>query len=192
MANDVMYQRQPRESSFIKSAMGSDSPANSILESLRVDGFVVISNLTPPSFLTPLREAAARAISKARDETENGWPHVYDIPQGLPYSRLTGPINSRIVGKQFPPWPKGVREDVWGVQHIMHPDLHEPVFSQWYGSQAVLDVVTTILGCTEDDLQHGNFQLRSTKGAMLTRILSRALRLASEPFEDTLLSRLAP
>jgi len=33
------------------------------------------------------------------------------------------------------------------------------VFSQWYGSSALIDVVKTILGCTEDELQLGTFFL---------------------------------
>jgi len=55
-----------------------------------------------------------------------------------------------VLGKQFPPWPKDMREDVWGV-HIMG----ERVFAEWYGSQPVLAAVTTVLGCGEEELQFG-------------------------------------
>lgn len=41
------------------------------------------------------------------------------------------------------------------MQHIMHPDLGERVFAEWYGSQPVLDAVTTILGCGAKELQLG-------------------------------------
>jgi hypothetical protein len=52
-------------------------PIYNIVESLRVDGYVIIPNLVPEPLLQPLREAAARAVIKARDEAQNGWPHVY-------------------------------------------------------------------------------------------------------------------
>ena len=138
-----VYSRIPRVNpsplpSPHNTAMSSPSPKNSILDSLRADGYVIIPNLIPQQLLEPLREAAARAVARARDEmTENGWPHV------------------RVVGKQFPPWPKGAREDVWGVQHIMHPALREPVFSSWYGLPALIQTVTNILECHEDQLQLG-------------------------------------
>ncbi|KAI5858970.1 hypothetical protein BZA05DRAFT_382972 [Tricharina praecox] len=112
-----------------------------ILGSLETYGYVIIPDLIPPPLLGPLREASSRVIARARDESDAGWPHV------------------RVVGKQFPPWPKDVREDVWGVQHIMHPDLGERVFAEWYGSQPVLDAVTTILGCGAKELQLELFNL---------------------------------
>jgi hypothetical protein len=59
----------------------------------------------------------------------------------------------RMVGKQFPPWVDG--DDVWGVQNIMHPDLHKPVFAQWYGSDDLLDVSAALMGVTRDDMQFG-------------------------------------
>ncbi|KAJ7141204.1 hypothetical protein C8R44DRAFT_762930 [Mycena epipterygia] len=40
----------------------------------------------------------------------------------------------------------------------MHPDLEEPVFSQWYTSTAVINVVQTLLGC-DDQLQMELFNL---------------------------------
>jgi hypothetical protein len=49
----------------------------------------------------------------------------------------------RLVGTQFPPWNEGT--DVWGVQHMMHPDLNEPVFAEWYGSP---DAFKYESGCT--------------------------------------------
>jgi hypothetical protein len=53
------------------------SSVNSIVESLKVDGYVIVDTLIPEPLLEPLREAAARAVARARDETEKGWPHVY-------------------------------------------------------------------------------------------------------------------
>ncbi|GAO50192.1 hypothetical protein SAICODRAFT_85253 [Saitoella complicata NRRL Y-17804] len=111
------------------------SPEEKILTALDNDGFVVVPGLIPPNLLEPLRESAKRAIDRARDDSAVSWDHV------------------RLVGKQFPPWPKRVREDVWGVQHIMKPEMNEHVFVSWYASEALIKIVKTILGCQEEELQ---------------------------------------
>jgi len=64
----------------------------------------------------------------------------------------------RVVGVQFPPWGEEA-EDVWGVQHVMHPDLNEPVFAQWYASDKLLGVVKELLEVKEEELQLELFNL---------------------------------
>lgn len=64
----------------------------------------------------------------------------------------------RAVGKQFPPFPTD-RDDIWGVQHLMHPDLHEPIFLEWYTSPELLATVCEIIGAKQDDLQLELFNL---------------------------------
>jgi hypothetical protein len=51
--------------------------AEQILQSLHRDGYVVIADLIPNDLLEPIKAAAARTISKGRDEGSGGWPHVY-------------------------------------------------------------------------------------------------------------------
>jgi hypothetical protein len=63
----------------------------------------------------------------------------------------------RLVGTQFPPWTEGT--DVWGVQHMMHPDLKEPVFAEWYGSEKLLAAVEQLLHTKHEDLQLGKLCL---------------------------------
>lgn len=63
-------------------------------------------------------------------------------------------ILRRLVGTQFPPWTEGT--DVWGVQHMIHPDLKEKVFAEWYGSPKLLEAVEQLLHTKHDDLQLGN------------------------------------
>lgn len=58
-----------------------------------------------------------------------------------------------MVGKQFPPWTEG--DDVWGVQNIMHPDLGEGVFREWYGSETMLQVSQALMECKREDMQFG-------------------------------------
>ena len=63
-------------------------------------GYVTIPGLIPTGLDRPLREAAKRVIAS----TGLGeWPR------------------RRMVGKQFPPFDND-NPDLWGVQHLVHPD----------------------------------------------------------------------
>jgi hypothetical protein len=97
------------------------------------DGYVFVPGLIGGSELQVLRDACDRVVAKTR---AGEWPH------------------RRIVGKQFPPFV-GDEPDSWGVQHIMHPDLHEPAFVRWYGSEGVVGAAMSLLACKEDELQMG-------------------------------------
>ncbi|KAJ7933858.1 hypothetical protein B0H13DRAFT_1952286 [Mycena leptocephala] len=101
------------------------------------DGFVIIPGLVSPEDFPRLERACADVISRTR---QGSWPH------------------RRTVGKQFPPYDSK-NPDSWGVQHVMHPDLGQPVFSQWYTSTAVINAVQTLMGCEEDQLQMELFNL---------------------------------
>ncbi|KAH7333575.1 hypothetical protein B0J17DRAFT_675907 [Rhizoctonia solani] len=101
------------------------------------EGYVFVPGLIDDSQLPTLREACDRVVAKTR---VGEWPH------------------RRIVGKQFPPFV-GSEPDSWGVQHIMHPDLHEPIFVHWYGSEGVVGAATSLLGCEEDQVQMELFNL---------------------------------
>ena len=97
-------------------------------------GYVIVPGLIPTELDTPLREATERVISKTR---LGEWPH------------------RRTVGKQFPPFDNN-NPDSWGVQHLMHPDLGEPVFAEWYASEALVQTICELLDCKEDKLQMGS------------------------------------
>jgi hypothetical protein len=101
---------------------------------LEEDGYVVIDDFIPQEMIQPLREACERVTQLARS---NQWPH------------------RRLVGKQFPPWTHG--NDVWGVQHLLHPALKEPIFAQWIASEHVLNTVCELLNVKENELQLGMF-----------------------------------
>lgn len=96
-------------------------------------GYVVVSGLLDPENKRALEGACERIIARTRAGL---WPH------------------RRTVGKQFPPYGDE-NPDSWGVQHVMHPDLGEPAFVQWYTSSKLLAVVMELLGCEETDLQMG-------------------------------------
>lgn len=105
------------------------------LDALRRDGFVKIPSLLPPQTLLALREASAYITQRARG---GEWPHIRTVP------------------KQFPPWgsssPPDEEGGIWGVQHLLHPDLPgRDLFAEVYFSDAVLDVVKELLGGVSDD-----------------------------------------
>ena len=114
----------------------STAPSFALIDRIQVEG------LLEEPWLTKLREATERVLERARAGPDDPlrWKYV------------------RAVGKQFPPFPTD-RDDIWGVQHLMHPDLHEPIFLDWYTSPKLIAAVCEIIGATEDDLQLELFNL---------------------------------
>jgi len=100
-------------------------------------GFVVVPNLVPPELKIQLEAACDRVISLTRS---GSWAH------------------RRTVGKQFPPFDND-NPDSWGVQHLMHPDLGEPIFSDWYTSDPLLRTICDLMECEDDRLQMELFNL---------------------------------
>jgi hypothetical protein len=96
-------------------------------------GYVIVPDLIPPEQFAELEKACDRVISLTRS---GSWKH------------------RRTFGKQFPPWDDD-NPDSWGVQHLMHPDLNEPIFARWYASDALLQVCKELLDCEENNLQMG-------------------------------------
>ena len=98
------------------------------LESLQRDGFVIVRQCLMPMDprFTSLRNAATEATRLART---GKWPYFRTVP------------------KQFPPWPNTATEGgIWGVQHLLHPDLAgREEFARFYFSDNVLGVVEELL-----------------------------------------------
>lgn len=102
------------------------------LAALERDGFVVVPKVVAGEKLEALRAAASKATALARAGT---WPHV------------------RTVGKQFPPWEARADTGIWGVQHLMNPELAgSELFTQFYFSEAPLSIVKELLQCGDDQL----------------------------------------
>lgn len=113
--------------------------ATSLLTTLNRDGYLLVPSILAPSELHTLRSACDQVTSIART---GQWPHIRTLP------------------KQFPPWPSDPSNGIWGVQHLMHPDLpHHGLFSSNYFSNAVVDIVKTLLQCEEEDLVMELFNL---------------------------------
>lgn len=105
-------------------------------------GFVVVQDLIAASEFASLQDACARVVGKTRQAQ---WMH------------------RRTVGQQFPPFDEKEDVDVWGVQHVMHPELGESAFLKWYTSDNLVQVVAELLGCKEGDLQMGkDFDLQES------------------------------
>lgn len=100
-------------------------------------GYVIVRGLLTHSEHADLLAATERVTARTRS---GSWTHA------------------RVVGKQFPPY--GAGDDVWGVQHAMHPALGEPAFARWYAGDAVRGAAKTLLGCQDDHLQMGGLRLR--------------------------------
>lgn len=96
-------------------------------------GYVIVPDLIPQDDWSALVDACDRVVERTR---AGNWPH------------------RRVVGKQFPPYGDD-HPDSWGVQHVMHPDLKEPIFAKWYTSTDLLSAVTNLLGCSGEELQMG-------------------------------------
>lgn len=118
--------------------------ADTLLDRLNRDGFVVIPGAVAPDQLAVLRAATADVTALAR---AGRWPSVRTLP------------------KQFPPWPRNspdvAREHgIWGVQGLMHPDLpHSATFVATYFSDAVVGPTRELLRCSDDELVMELFNL---------------------------------
>jgi hypothetical protein len=113
----------------------SNMPTSAELkEHYDIHGYVIIPGLLTPSDHADLLAATNRVVARTRS---GSWPHA------------------RVVGKQFPPY--GIGDDIWVVQHAMHPALEEPIFAQWYAGDAVHGAAKTLLGCQDEELQMGGF-----------------------------------
>lgn len=109
------------------------------VEQFEAQGFCVHDGLVLPSELKSLQEAAARATARAR---EGKWQH------GI-----------RTAASPFPPYEQDPTKDVWAVHMLCHPDMGEPVFLDWYGSDAVRAACAALLHVQPGEMQmeHINF-----------------------------------
>lgn len=110
----------------------SSPPLSPHLSKLAQDGYVVVKAIVDHDKLEALRASSSKATSLAR---RGAWPHV------------------RTVGKQFPPWDPSVEKGIWGVQHLMNPELPDSdLFTSLYFSEEILSIVRELLQCDDDQL----------------------------------------
>lgn len=111
--------------------MSNETP---YLDALQRDGYVVVPNLLDKHMLLGQKAACKYLTDSAR---QGRWPFVRTVP------------------KQYPPWPKfekGDHHNIWGVQHLLHPDMTvRDTFAELYFSNEVLDVVKELVGLKHDE-----------------------------------------
>ena len=97
-----------------------------------LEGYVLIPSILPPDQIRDLRYACDLVQSMAYS---GKWPHVRTLP------------------KQFPPWSSDTSNGIWGIQHLMHPELpmHD-LFAVSYFSDSIIEPVKRLLSCSEDEL----------------------------------------
>jgi hypothetical protein len=101
-----------------------------IREDLERDGFVLIPSALPSADVAALRQACHHITDLAR---AGQWPYIRTLP------------------KQFPPWSSDPSHGIWGVQHLMHPDMPgQQLFAASYFADAVVEPVKQIIGCEGD------------------------------------------
>jgi hypothetical protein len=124
----------------------SNGKISSHLANLQRDGFVIVPSLLPYHLLVALQAASKYTTERAR---LGKWPSVRTVP------------------KQYPPWkPFQPSDNIWGVQHLLHPDMWvRDVFAEVYFSDPVLNVVKELLGNVGDgDLVMELFNLLVSPG----------------------------
>lgn len=112
--------------------MASAIPSSEDLRTaLDRDGFVCIPGAFSGEELEKFRAAARHTTELAR---AGKWPHLRTLP------------------KQFPPWTDP-SQGIWGVQHLLHPDMPDrKVFAESYFNDTLLEAITKLLQCSKDDL----------------------------------------
>ncbi|KAJ7933861.1 hypothetical protein B0H13DRAFT_1952305 [Mycena leptocephala] len=102
--------------------------------------------------------AALDATRRRTQFEEDGFVIIPGLVSPEEFPRLERACADVICRTRQGSWPhRCTNPDSWGVQHVMHPDLDQPVFSQWYTSTAVINAVQTLMGCEEDQLKMGWF-----------------------------------
>jgi len=104
-----------------------------LLSQLQDKGYVVIPSLVGLQSLSRLYTAASNTTELARS---GKWPFIRTMP------------------KQFPPWPSTPPPaGIWGVQHLMHPDLPDnETFAESYFDPKLLSIIKNLLSCEENEL----------------------------------------
>ncbi|OGG48975.1 MAG: hypothetical protein A3F84_08205 [Candidatus Handelsmanbacteria bacterium RIFCSPLOWO2_12_FULL_64_10] len=92
--------------------------------------------------------------SQLQQFKDQGYAIVEDaVPGGMlgPLRGATDRVTERTRRGEWPHKRKAGEDDIWGVSHLLHPDLGEPVFADYVASPVVIDVVGDLLGLKEGE-----------------------------------------
>ncbi|KAL8922927.1 MAG: hypothetical protein Q9208_004889 [Pyrenodesmia sp. 3 TL-2023] len=91
----------------------------------------------------------ARALKRMLQEEENshGPDDELKVLTAAMFDKL------RTLPKQFPPWSSDPSEGIWGIQHLLHPDMpSRDVFAASYFNDTVITTIEQLLDCEEECL----------------------------------------
>ena len=101
-------------------------------DNLLSHGYVIVPSKLSSTEINDLRRACEQVKLLA---VTGRWPHIRTLP------------------KQFPPWTSDISKGIWGVQHLMHPDLpNHHLFAQSYFSDTIIEYVQDLLSCSVEEL----------------------------------------
>lgn len=138
--------------------------ADELLHNLNTQGYCILQSYLPSHLITRLLHSARKLDQGARS---GKWPHLRTCP------------------KQFPPWGTTPDNGIWGVQHLLHPDLSKgiltpeeaAVFPELYFHDLVIRIAKVILDI--DDATPGE---QNTRDDRLMMELFNMLVTPPKPF----------
>ncbi|KAL8647801.1 MAG: hypothetical protein Q9226_006276, partial [Calogaya cf. arnoldii] len=105
---------------------------DSLKSLLATQGFVILPNVLNPTEISSLQTACSTIRYFA---LSGQWPHLRTLP------------------KQFPPWSSDPLNGIWGIQHLLHPDIpYQSLFAASYFNDTIINTVKHLLDCEEEDL----------------------------------------
>jgi ectoine hydroxylase-related dioxygenase (phytanoyl-CoA dioxygenase family) len=75
------------------------------------------------------------------------------VPEGMlePLRKATRRVTAKARAGEWPHVRRAGDDDIWGVSHLLHPDLEEPIFAEYIASSVVLDVVADMLDVPQEE-----------------------------------------
>ena len=92
--------------------------------------------------------------SQIRDYENSGYTMIDNaIPEGLlePLRQATARVTEKTRKGEWPHKRRAGEDDIWGVSHLLHPDLGEPIFAEYIASPVVIDIVGGLLKIKPQD-----------------------------------------
>lgn len=117
------------------------------LDHLHTHGYVIFPSLFNPTQVSSLRNASLHLTILAR---AGRWPYIRTLP------------------KQFPPWPSDPSQGIWGVQHLLHPEVPSSLrasFAAAYFGPELAAAIRPLLAATDEELVMELFNLLVTPDA---------------------------
>lgn len=80
-----------------------------------------------------------------------------------PLRAATARVTERTRVGEWPHKRRAGDDDIWGVSHLLHPELDEPIFAEYMASAPVLDVAAGLLGTPDLRLELVNMLVNPSR-----------------------------